>query len=604
MGLVIILAALVVIALITGLLFHYQQTTREAQIRSQGVGLARVLSGMPLNQLVPLRRGQGMLQVIYQNWQKSSLAYAAIVDTSGVELDAVAAPGVIIPHAAIATEPSAWLGEREITLGAGQQQVLEFYAPILDQGALVAVVKVAYFKPGYGLTVQQIPFFASIALPIFLLAPFFYFLLRREIKPLHQVQEQMASIYQNGQLAKVDVQASGELGEFMQNLNGFINHAQTRIEELESNQSSLAASTKLISYQRARVETVLQAIPDGVIVLDESGQTSFVNAKVANLLGIAEESIVQGQIREWCTEPQVLAFLSKAENAKTGRYSLDSIEFTPANASEKTLRVNAYPLFSPKNVSSVFGTLIVFRDVSLEMLAKSSRGEFVAHVAHELKTPLNVLAMYSESLLGEDGRDESFRVEAVNIIHDEVERLSTLINNMLSITKIEMGSLDINKQRIRLTDLLKDAFENISRSDHKHNLKFELDIPNEMSAVFVDKDLLRVALNNLLTNAIKYNRPDGVVTLSAEEDEQMLRICVRDTGLGIDPNDQEKIFDKFYRSKEDTVRQQTGHGLGLSLARDIVQLHNATLSVSSVVGEGTEFTIEFQKSTGLVKQAI
>jgi signal transduction histidine kinase len=115
---------------------------------------------------------------------------------------------------------------------------------------------------------------------------------------------------------------------------------------------------------------------------------------------------------------------------------------------------------------------------------------------------------------------------------------------------------------------------------------------------------MRVAINNLLTNAIKYSNPGGAVSMSAEETEQTVRVSVRDNGVGISPEDQERIFDKFFRSEDDNVRQRTGHGLGLSLAREIIQLHHGTLSVNSVPGEGSEFIVEFSKEANLLKQAV
>jgi signal transduction histidine kinase len=212
--------------------------------------------------------------------------------------------------------------------------------------------------------------------------------------------------------------------------------------------------------------------------------------------------------------------------------------------------------------------------------------------------------MYSDALQGEDGLSEAFRVEATNVIRDEVERMSMLISNILSITKIEMGSLKVQRQRVKLHDLLKDAFETVARSGRGDDLQFELDLPREIGAVSVDKDLLRIAINNLLTNAIKYNRPGGSVTLSAEEYEDTVRITVRDTGIGVAPEDREKIFTKFYRSSAEPVQSKSGHGLGLSLVREIVQLHQGTISVSGAPEQGTEFVIEFSKNADLLKQAV
>ena len=167
-----------------------------------------------------------------------------------------------------------------------------------------------------------------------------------------------------------------------------------------------------------------------------------------------------------------------------------------------------------------------------------------------------------------------------------------------------MGSLTVDRQRVKLNDLLEDALNTVARSGHGEDLQIRLRVPRELSPVAVDKDLLRVAINNLLTNAIKYNRPGGEVTLSAEESDEAICIAVKDTGIGIRDGDVGRIFDKFFRSDEESVRTKGGHGLGLPLARQIIELHHGTLSVSSIPGEGSEFVITLKKEAGLVKQAI
>jgi signal transduction histidine kinase len=252
----------------------------------------------------------------------------------------------------------------------------------------------------------------------------------------------------------------------------------------------------------------------------------------------------------------------------------------------------------------MLGTLFVFRDVSDESAAKRARSEFVAHVAHELKTPLNVLHMYSETLQDDAGATRDLTIEAANVIHDEVGRLSSLISNLLSMTKIEMGTMSLERKRVKLHELIRDVFDNITRSADGTDLQFDLQIPPEISAVSLDKDLIRIAFNNLLTNAIKYNQPGGRVVVSAEENDEEILVQVRDTGIGIEAGDQARIFDKFYRSESEQVRQRTGHGLGLSLAREIVHLHYGELEVSSQAGQGSEFTVRFRKDMGVLKQAI
>lgn len=167
-----------------------------------------------------------------------------------------------------------------------------------------------------------------------------------------------------------------------------------------------------------------------------------------------------------------------------------------------------------------------------------------------------------------------------------------------------MGSMSIERTRVKLRDLLQDAFDSCARAGREKGIDFRLDLPREISPVALDKNLMRVAVNNLLTNAIKYNAPGGAVSMTAEEGEQTVRVLVKDNGIGISPADQERIFDKFYRSEDEAVRQRSGHGLGLSLAREIIQLHHGTLKVNSTPGAGSEFIIEFNKEANLLKQAV
>ena len=602
MGLIAIFASLAAIALMLSFLVRHLEQHREERIRAQGISLVRLLANMPLMQLAPGQDRQGVLQVIRQSHNDPDFAYAAVVDTGGHLLGSETAPGVLVPQAPLPDSPFAWLGERQIDLAEGRGGVQEFHAPLLHEGELVGHVRLGYYRDTWGGLREQLSFFATLALPIFLLGGLLYFLLRRETRPLRQISEGLNDLARQGSFHRVKVEAAGELGEFIRRFNAFMELSRERIHTLEAEHEGLKTSSRLLSYKRERVEAVLQSMPDALMVLDESGVVSFVNDRVGHLLGLEMEQILGHRARDWCPHPNITAFLSRYEDHHRAGYGDEGIEFAPPGLPDKFIAVNAYPLFSPHETHRVFGTLVVFRDISVEQAAKKNRAEFVAQVAHELKSPLNVLALYSESLQGEDGRDEAFRVEAVNVIRDEVERLSILINNLLSITKIEMGSMDLVRQRVKLRDLLEDAFKAVGRNARAQDVMLNLDLPPDISPINVDKELLRIAVNNLLTNAIKYNLPGGSITLSAEESDDSVCIRVRDTGIGISPADQARIFDKFYRSLDDRVRRRSGHGLGLSLARDIVQMHHGTLSVKSAPDEGAEFTIELDKDQVLLSR--
>jgi two-component system sensor histidine kinase VicK len=152
-------------------------------------------------------------------------------------------------------------------------------------------------------------------------------------------------------------------------------------------------------------------------------------------------------------------------------------------------------------------------------------------------------------------------------------------------------------------EFLEDTFNNITQSRDDKNLEFDLDLPREMDMVYIDKDLFRIAINNLLTNAIKYSKPGGLVSLSASENEDSIEIVVSDEGYGISETDLEQVFDKFFRSMDDNIRQQTGHGLGLSLARQIVLMHHGDLTCSSELGKGSKFVIRMEKVSSQILDA-
>lgn len=602
---------MVAIACITVILSRHEQHQRSAQLQSQGSALARVLAGVPPGELVNREHDYGPLNVLRLSQQTREFAYALVTGSQGEILNAATAPGVPVPADQMPPEASAWAGERIVINQPDGRQIREFYAPVLEDGQIAAVVRLGYFQSHEQPGLTQLAFLATIALPIFLLAPLFYLLVRREIRPIRVANREMNDVLSNGKLRVFQLEASGELRDFVSRFNRVLELAQSKVAGLQAENHELLSAQRLLEYGKRRVESVLQALPDGVIILGQNGNVTFANDRVRALLGVDPDVIRNRPPSSWCSDQQVLEVLRRYEQPGESHLFTDTVRIHRAmldgsadRQRRHALSVRVYPLFSPQDPEVVQGQLVIFQDAERLVLAEESRVNFVAHVAHELKSPLNTLGLYAEALQGPQGCEESFRTEAYNVIRDEVERLAALVDNLLSLTKIEMGSLKVDKRRIKLRELLEDAFGQISHSVRASGLRMTLDLPPELSAVSVDKALLRVALNNLLVNAVKYTDPGGEVTLSAEETDTSIRISVRDTGIGISTGDQARIFDKFYRADDEKVRSRSGHGLGLSLAREIVEMHRGQVSVSSAPGQGSEFVIELWKDHGLMKQAI
>lgn len=605
--LVMIGACLIVIACTVALLVVDQRNDREDQIRARGVSLVRLLAGLPSETLTDERAYQNMLQLVSFSQGTQDFAYAALVDASGRPIAEVTAPGVLVPQESVPADPSGWIGERVVELPGDRAAVMEYYVPVFDAGDLAGQIRLGYYEPGYTLVAEQVPIAATLALLIFMLTPLLYYLLRREIRPLAAANDAIETMLRSSSgTQQVTIGTTPSLTQFIERFNRFIEHAQARIHELESERGDLLASAKLISYKKSRVDTILQTLPDAVLVLDERGTINYANERVAGLLGVSREDVVSKPARQWCNNEEIAAFLSRYETSSATRYATDTlrVQALAENRNTRTLAINGYPLFSPKADSEIYGTLIVIRDVTEESLAQASRIEFVAHLGHELKTPLNTLSLYSEMLLDINEGSATERIQAANTIHDEVERLVALVNNLMSITRIEMGSIELDKQRVRVGDLLEDIRNSLGRNAEQKGIALDLSMPRELDAIMVDKDLLRIAINNLVSNAIKYNHSGGRVTIEVEDADDALRIHVTDTGLGVSPEDLKRIFEKFYRSESEDVRLRGGHGLGLSLARDLVTLHGGEITVESALGSGSTFTISLPKRHGLMRKAI
>jgi len=602
-ALVMVGACLLVIACTVALAVVDQKADHEAQIRARGISIARLLSGLPTDQLVESETYESMLQLVSFSQGTEDFAYAALVNVEGGSLAEVSSPGVIVPSAPITNEPSGWIGERSFMLEADGRRIVEYHAPVFDGGDLAGQIRLGFFEPEYSLVAREISIAGGVALLIFLLAPLFYALLRKEIRPLATAGVELERLLQDNNATAVSP-AAAPLGEFMTRFNQFVDYAQGRIRELENDRGELVASAKLISYKKTRIEAVLQTLPFGVVVLDEHGKATYANMRVGQLLGVGRDEILTRAPREWCSSSEVVEFLAKYETSTAPRFENETVYFQPEGKSDNTLAIDGYPLLTSQEPTTISGTLIVVSDVTQESLARQSRSEFVAHVGHELKTPLNTLALYSEVLLDDSGDAPEERIEAVNTIHDEVERMTGLVNNLLSIARIEMGSIDLDKQRIRIGDLLEDIGENLGRLASRQEISLDIDIPQQLSPILIDKDLLRVAINNLVSNAVKYNQAGGRVSISAEETDEAVLIYVEDNGLGISEADQTHVFDKFFRSDSSEVRARSGHGLGLSLTKQIVELHDGQVSVESERGSGSKFTIALWKRFGLVKRAI
>ncbi len=591
-----IAATLLVVTLITFKLLQDDIQERDQSARVQGLDLARLLSSMPWQQLVDSTDSKGFQHVIGIGQNHPDFAYGLIVDNQGTRLSEVTAPGVITPESSLPSLPTEWLGQREVADSQRALTFVETHAPLFDGQGQRGFIRLGYYKPSLEFDLRQVPTMAMLSLPVFMLIPLFYFFLRREILPLKALTERIEQFSEETLHQGVELQPNSQLRDFIEQFNDFMNLTQERMQSLDQQQDDLTVSTRLLAYQNSKVESILKALPEAILVVDKGGQITYANNRFQDFVDIDENEIKDRPASDWCNDNELLALMEN-NHSKNQVIQLPATAFNSSRLSaEQIFEVRNYPLFSPRDEQQILGQLIVIRDITDQLNETKRQVEFITQVSHELKAPLHVLSMYSEVLLDQGLADEAQRVESANIIHDEVERLARLIQNLLDIARLESSTMQVERQRVRLHDFLEDIFKQHSSNQQSSDSRFELDLPVEMAAIYIDKALLRIAINNLITNAIKYNKPGGTVTLQATESEYYVDITVIDEGYGISEADQKMIFNKFFRSEDPNIRQQTGHGLGLSLTQQIVQLHQGDLLVSSEPMQGSQFTIRLEKA--------
>ncbi|MDB5961849.1 MAG: hypothetical protein JWP59_3143 [Massilia sp.] len=601
LGVVLIVSSLLMITLVVWLMLQRQADAHAAQIRAQGLGVTRSLSALPMSTLAPGAGRAGVLNSLFALQDNPDFAYAAVVAPGGAALAEVARAGATVAVSALPTGTPSLFGERTIDGAAGSRSVREFYGPVLEEGVLKGFVRVAYFAPERMLTGRDLPFFGVLALAMFLLVPLAWLLIRRELAPLGAIGAQL------GQLIAATQEPEGRGGvigvprdarDLAEHLQQFLLSANARINALERDSVKALADGRLLEYGSNKMHAVLHCMPDGVLILDPSGEITFANSKIEPLLGAAIDAVLSSNIDQWCRDAPLRTLLARyrSDSMEAGRQA--GVEFSPVAVPHKRLVATAQPLVGADGAIA-FGTLVVLRDATREHLAQQAGNDFVAHVSHELKSPLNVIVMYAEMLQDAAPDDLAMRVEAINVIQDEVERMAALVNNLLNVSKLETGSMSPERHRIKLDDLLRDAFNHALPRAESRNMTLDLQVPRELAAVSIDKDLFRIALNNLMTNAIKYNRDGGTVSLIAEEGDNDIVVTVRDSGIGIPHEDQAHIFEKFYRARDGEAQSRGGHGLGLYLACQIVELHHGRITLDSEPGRGSAFSIHLKKMAPL-----
>ena len=399
------------------------------------------------------------------------------------------------------------------------------------------------------------------------------------------ISEEQPGFFTEEHLRLVDT-AAGQVARAISNAQLYSYVSQTAQE--------LGESLRREQDEASKSQAILQSIADGVVVTDAHGRIILVNSAAEHILGTRWRSMLSQDVRN------VFAILERGEREEM----LKAMEALAANPTayrdsptiiqsklameQTTVSAHMAPVFT--SGEQFVGIVSIFRDITREVQADIAKTEFVSTVSHELRTPLTSIKGYTDLLMaGAVGPLMEDQARFVSIIHNNANRLTALINDLLDISRIESGRVRLAFRPLQIRDVVQDVVESQRAQFEAKGLVLEVELPQDLPLVQGDPERLAQVMDNLVSNACRYT-PKGKVTITVSQMQGALRMDVSDTGIGIAAADQSKIWDRFFRADHPLVEEVGGTGLGLSIVKMFVEMHGGRIWMDSELGEGSTFT--------------
>ncbi|MBI2963445.1 MAG: PAS domain-containing protein [Deltaproteobacteria bacterium] len=339
--------------------------------------------------------------------------------------------------------------------------------------------------------------------------------------------------------------------------------------------------------ERGKLEAVLRSMADGVVVLDAEGRMVLCNASAIEQLELPIDGEPAGaKLSLVCRASEVIALVGEALR-QPGQVLQREITF-PGRERNRVLSASAVTSAGP---TEPFGAILVLHDLTRIRHFEAMRAEFVANVSHELRTPLTAIRGYAETLQSGALGDPRRAAEFVAVILRHCERLTRLIDDLLTLSDLELGRTELRARPLAVEEVVRGCVEVLRQKAEERGVAVRVEIAPGLPPVLADRDRLEQVLINLIDNGIKYSGPGSevrVVARSAGDGVPLaVEIAVRDNGVGIPRKDVPRLTERFYRVDRARSRELGGTGLGLAIVKHIIQAHGGSLAIESALGLGT-----------------
>jgi two-component system phosphate regulon sensor histidine kinase PhoR len=375
--------------------------------------------------------------------------------------------------------------------------------------------------------------------------------------------------------------------------------------ELQKMVSRFHEEVGALQSEEKKLEAVLQSMAEGVIVIDRTGAVILCNRAAQDLFGLSPSQDWRGKpLQTFSRHPVLQQLLQEVASRHSGDEPVTR-EIESDGRVPRHLSASAMPVYGEGK--TVSGYVLVFHDLTQLKRLEAIRSDFVANVSHELRTPLTAIKGYAETLLNGALKDPETAARFLTIIDRHSERLSRLIDDLLTLSNLELGKTELRREPVMFPELADEVFEVVREKADRGGVQLVSAVAANLPTLLADSDRLHQVLLNLIDNAIKYTPPNGTVTVSAriaispkskvqssdgvetevELQGAWLEVAIADTGCGIPEAEIPRLTQRFYRVDKARSRELGGTGLGLAIVKHIVQGHGGFLHIESQLNHGT-----------------
>jgi two-component system phosphate regulon sensor histidine kinase PhoR len=447
------------------------------------------------------------------------------------------------------------------------QQLMYVAVPIMSQGETIGISRVALplvtVENLVGGVTRTIVLALGIAAAVALLATA---LISRSIsRPIQQVTKAAQRITSGELDQKIVVNTRDEAGQLAQAFNEM--------------SLSLKEMIARISEEKSKLATVLSSMADGVIMTDSEGAVVLANPAAEKFFGFKEGEVLGRHMIEAVRDHEIEEILKSCLN--TARPQTTQLE---SGTAKRFLRIIAIPIIADR----LTGVLVSFQDLTELRSLQTMRREFVGNISHELRTPLTTIKAIVETLKGGAVDDKKVAEGFLTSIDSEADRMTQIVAELTELSRIESGEVKLRLEPIGINQLIEETVARLNPQAERKDVALLTELPTDLPPVQADKGRIQQVIANLVHNAIKFTPSGGKVSISTAVERDSMVFSVSDTGIGISTDDLPHVFERFY--KADKARSGEGTGMGLAIAKHIVQAHGGDIWAQSEEGRGSTFS--------------